>query len=931
MWFARIRRSLFLLLLTGCSDCSAKPVMLMPRDGGVIVVDRPCTTCDVLPPGAKRAEVVMEATGSGCLCRAVECLEGYRLLEHACVRDELCSGGMRWEGWSCVPAEDVGCDEEPDVPYCVPTSDAPPPDEGCTKGCHDGTEDPHPWFGGPSLTCTGCHGGNPNATAPEEAHVRMPDLWQVNSPAWGRPNLRYYFNYLSLAGTESFQGGLEWLRFRNPGDLRIADQTCGQSMGCHRERVENVRRSIMATAAGVLDGALAASGVARSVVRDGDVVYKWDATRGMTLGRPQLDALVQPPAVGSIAALDRLLPINREVSGWYDQTDLLIDLYDKACNGCHLGDAGANARYGDFRSSGCSACHVVYRLDGRSQSKDPMIRKSEPSYPAAYTEIAGFDPNDLYNLSGKFLGPERPHPSTHRMVRRVGSRRCGTCHSGSNRTDLQLRGYEIDPNRTALASLDLGRVAFTDELDNDAYPFARYHGLAEDQILRFVDWDDDSLNDIPADVHYLAGLECIDCHTGREMHNELEVGRGAIWSRMDQATEIECVDCHGNLEHRALPAGGLIACAELGETIPDYAAPAECAQLGRGRWLKGKLSGRWHYVPQTFDTATPGGTATFPDAAPVHTENAEIFHGRSDTGFSHLGAPAQSPADQMAGGLECYACHSTWANVCYGCHLRLSDNDNAIVLHDFSRATGELTLGLVVEARVDAISPLDLQYGINAEGKIAQLLPESKQHVAHTDYQAKEYFGTQIIVNDDASVRYNVYRDRLGYGLRRYAIEPVGLPLNSDGLIYVQDPLMDGNAGLGSQPFMPHTVQRSHPRMDCTNCHLDLEGTNEDAIAARYGYRPDGFAGVSSYLANAEVVFDANAGYRFDTTVVVQADWCLDRETGFPYCSSNHPPRVAPIPSYRREHPGSLSLELIRKLSSEVRAVDVGVQLRGPR
>ena len=45
----------------------------------------------------------------------------------------------------------------------------PPPAESCISGCHNGIEDPHPWFGGEDLTCTGCHGGDATATGDKPA------------------------------------------------------------------------------------------------------------------------------------------------------------------------------------------------------------------------------------------------------------------------------------------------------------------------------------------------------------------------------------------------------------------------------------------------------------------------------------------------------------------------------------------------------------------------------------------------------------------------------------------------------------------------------------------------------------------------------------------------------------------------------------------
>lgn len=1019
----------------------------------------PCTS---RPNGAAEFSAVQQ--GTECVCIATACVDGYQLQGGSvCVAEVDCGPGFRQEGSLCLPAEDVTCLEVPSSPLCIPVRcdeipdfaalgdgpngpwtletfraagkciDAPPPPaESCTNNCHNGIEDPHPWFSGPDLSCTGCHGGNATATTRETAHVAIPASWQQGSPQWGRPNLRYYWNYFTLSGVENFEGGLEWLRFRNPSDLRVADLSCGKNSGCHQDRVENVRRSVMATETGLVGVSQARNGIARSIIRGEDGIYKYDVTEGFSYGPSEVEARAYDSEyIGSVRRIRKFEIRNRENNGEYSQIDILKEIYDKQCGDCHLTNAGANNRYADFRTSGCGSCHMVYALDGRSRSSDQMIRKDEPTYPAAYAQIANFNANDLQNLNGAWLGPERAHPAYHRLTRQMASQRCGTCHVGSNRTDWQFRGYQIDPNRTAFTALQNGdlnanQVQFTDEIDNDANPFARYHGQAQNQVLRFVDWNNDGLDDIPADLHYVAGLECMDCHTTGEMHNELKFVKvtqvtdwsdpsqvddmsGALWSHMDQATEVECVHCHGNLEYRALPyeadnrnpVKNLVVCPEPGETIPNYTPPAICAQRGAGRWLRSKFTGQYHYVTQTKDTVADvgvgtGGGATHPvNGAPIYTLNASIFHGRfngPDTtdgvgpcpngdvnncyrdqanqqfpvtqGFSHLGEEAESPVDQHAGGLECYACHATWGNNCFGCHLRLADTDGNVILRDYARSTGELTYGVVAEADFTYIAPLEQQFGINSEGKIAQFLPETKQMVAHTDVNNQEFFGTRVIVNNDANIQWNVYRDRAGYGLRQYATELVGLQLNADGQRYEQYAFMDNNAGQGSQQFMPHSVQRAHPLMDCENCHLNLNADNTDLVMARFMANPNGFGNVSAYLqvlentgivrnnSNDAVIVDAAAGFRFDAdidpdgySVDQQSDWCVlydGNNNGSPLCYNSHPLKQGTFgfsfsPQYARPYPrlapvaGPLNSFLLGKMFEEIRVANEGVQLQAGR
>jgi hypothetical protein len=419
--------------------------------------------------------------------------------------------------------------------------------------------------------------------------------------------------------------------------------------------------------------------------------------------------------------------------------------------------------------------------------------------------------------------------------------------------------------------------------------------------------------------------------------------------------------------------------------------------LGRGRFMRSKFTGRYHYVPQTKDTVLnvgqgTGGGPLHPNGSPVYTLNASIFHGRFDqdqangagpcpagniqncyldqvnnageivtNGFSHLGAIAQSPVDQHAGGLECYACHATWVHACFGCHLNLADNNGNQILRDFNRGNGELTYGVVAQADFSYIDSLAIQLGINSEGKISQHVPETKQAFRHVDYQNNDYFGTRVIVNANANIVYQSYRNRAGYGLRQYNTEPVGLPLNSDGPDFDQDARMDQNAGEGFNQMMPHSVQRSHPRMDCTFCHLNANDANANAVQARYGVNPNGFANVSAYLialnglqiirnnTNQAINVDQNAGFRFDAnidpdgfSVNKQTDWVVLAD-GFPVSFNSHPmmtqrPHLYFDPFYSRDYPrlaqiaGPLNQQLLTKMiGGLVRNNNIGVQFRSNR
>src|SRR5262249_36948260 len=124
---------------------------------------------------------------------------------------------------------------------------APPPLEGCLK-CHDQIEPMHKF--GPTVTleklnngrdamglkCTECHGGNPVAITKDEAHVRprFPREWIRDGK----------FRIPERSGPLLARESLEFVRFINPGDLRVAGTTCG-SADCHSVQTNSVRQSMM--------------------------------------------------------------------------------------------------------------------------------------------------------------------------------------------------------------------------------------------------------------------------------------------------------------------------------------------------------------------------------------------------------------------------------------------------------------------------------------------------------------------------------------------------------------------------------------------------------------------------------------------------------------------------------------------------------------
>src|SRR6266481_5839535 len=144
---------------------------------------------------------------------------------------------------------------------------------GCVN-CHQGVRDMHD-LPTVKLGCCDCHGGNPDAAIKEAAHVQpcLPQGW----PTSGNPVRSY-----TLLNHES----PEFIRFVNPGDLRIAHISCG-TIGCHPKEVATNRKQIM-TSGAMLWGA--------ALYNNGTVPYK-RARHGefCAMNGASLRAITAPP------------------------------------------------------------------------------------------------------------------------------------------------------------------------------------------------------------------------------------------------------------------------------------------------------------------------------------------------------------------------------------------------------------------------------------------------------------------------------------------------------------------------------------------------------------------------------------------------------------------------------------------------------------
>jgi hypothetical protein len=915
------------------------------------------------------------------------------------------------------------CAEFPDQPTCAPPQLPPEAFEESCVQCHApggrgvaGLEDPHPWF---YVKCTDCHGGNADAVTQETAHAPIPG--PMANPQWpGRPNVQYYYNYLTTHGLEQFgQEGLDFLRFINPSDLRIVDKTCGKEQACHADKAASFRGSVIMTAVGLLDASIYRAGVKRSINTGSGDRRARDSTTGVTLGLDQIadEMFTQHQALTGGNNVQRLnyytiagvQSQNRDEVGTYTEEDILKELALKQCGDCHAGGKGRNDRFADFRSGGCASCHMPYALNGQSASQDPTVDRQEPFYPAAWANIAGFNSQNFNQFNDPvFLAnfkPEKAHPLRHQLTKTVSDKQCQPCHSGSNRTQDQYSGRQWDPNRVYVTALNNGainanQVRFCSNIPNNNLDAnARYNGQACDQLIEFADLGSvmhnqndqpnvpDGINDIAADIHKQKDMWCLDCHTSKELHGTSTLRDPSqpwnpqsnpfipvIFNKMDAQVQIRCENCHGSDKFFSEPDS--TATPNPVKNLRRF-TPQDVATMGQalgitqpGLYLALKSKpGQFRYIPQVKDTQDPSSLAVKPGTQEtVYRIGSFVAHGRVTPqtatsnvgpgvgpckdgnltrgncvangselvplGWSHLGSetydtegqPLQ-PNDAPANGLQCYTCHATWQNNCFGCHLTLADNDGNNVRYAGSPISGALSIGFIQQADFTFIASQEWLMGINSRGKISPQLPETKGFNRHVTKDNQQYNVVVLGANTNAvqaATGYKTYRDRLGFGNYTYAfafnnfgvqvgMKTVDLYGNTDPLgipNYNQDNRSNDNGGLGHQSFMPHSVQNRSAVRNCTSCHIDLaQNANQIAYAqAQYGANPNGYqaaqSGYLTFFANETVIrnntnqpvtlangylFDANTDPQGSDGLAHRLDYNVRLADGFPLVYNNHP------------------------------------------
>lgn len=265
--------------------------------------------------------------------------------------------------------------------------------------CHAGMDDPHQTD---MLRCVDCHGGNPQVPQPATddpkawlAMMRQAHALPTDGVTAQSLGIVARFDRLPLA----------FIRFVNPSDLRVAEQTCGQTE-CHgRLRGDIVRRvktSLHATLAGysLLPAQFGKSADAFGV--------RATAAHASAASRESANAL------RSFAELER--------------DGAFVGAVLANCVQCHIQAYPLQPQTGQMRASGCAACHMPYADDGKSRQPHWQPLPDAPSRRQAHPFVHAFlaRPDDTKALGLKPMS------------------QCRRCHTQGMRIQQNYEGVHGD-------------------------------------------------------------------------------------------------------------------------------------------------------------------------------------------------------------------------------------------------------------------------------------------------------------------------------------------------------------------------------------------------------------------------------------------------------------------------------------------------------
>jgi len=761
-------------------------------------------------------------------------------------------------------------------------ADADRKSSGCLT-CHSTTDNPTMHASDAvRLGCVDCHGGDVDARVTSGTTPHSSEYAQVKKRAHPQPRLlesnrsanpdRVYTSWL--------REDWNYIRFVNPGDLRVAEKSCGQS-GCHTSEVRKVQTSMMTHGAMLWGAALYNNGAFPLKAPHFGESYGAN-------GEPQRLATFPPPSAEEIekkGVLPYLEPLERwEISqpgnvlrvferggrkrpeignpdpsedpgkpeiklsdrgfGTELRTDpVFLGLQKTRLLDPLLSFPGTNDQPGDYRGSGCTACHVIYAND-RSPEHSGSLASAGNLGQSATT-----DPTIPHNESG--------HPIRHEFTRAIPSSQCIVCHihpgtnmvatyfgytwwdnemdgnhmwpaqqrrpNAAEQSEIEARNPEGSAIRGSWSDVSFlektGTPEFNQQLEHTQFGDFHSHGWIfravfkhdrkgtlldeQDRPVSFEDREKFKKAVHLKDIHLEKGMHCVDCHFEQDSH-----GNGKLYGETRNAVEIDCVDCHGTIQQKATLITSGTAAPDGGTSLAALRTPWK---ERRFYWKDSRLFQRsmvegnkeWEVV-QVLDTITRGNAH--------YSEKSRLAKTIQRDGASWGDVPVDETAlAHQNSRMTCYACHSSWAPTCYGCHLSMTANERTPMLHNEGLTTRNWTSYNFQVLRDD-------MYTLGIDGSV------TGHRVAPVRSACAVLVSSQ---NND--------RDWLYYQQQTISAE--------------------GFSGQSFSTFVPHTV-RARETKGCTDCHVSrandnnawmaqllLEGTNFMNFMGRYAFVADGKSG----------------------------------------------------------------------------------------
>lgn len=760
-----------------------------------------------------------------------------------------------------------------------------PGSAGCVS-CHGQTDSAsmHP-TNTVQITCTECHGGDALVMRPANSNPQDHAYANAKASAHPKPKIVSLWKTAAnpvRAAADWLKEDKDYIRFVNPGDLRVAEQTCGSSK-CHAQEVRAVSTSMMTHGAMLWGAALYNNGsfplkdphFGESYSPDGKprTMLTYPAPNAETTHTkgvlPELDPLArweysQPGNTlrvferGGEKRSEPGNPNPDEAPGRPDEklsdrgpgtllaTDpVFLGLQKTRLMDPILSMPGTNDHPGDYRASGCTACHVIYANDrsaihsasyarygnqGHSAQIDPTIPKNEAGHPIKHEFTLSIPTSQCItchihpgtNMVASYLGytwwdnetdgdkmyPAKQHDPSDEERYRVFM---------ANPEGAAARGKWSDPDFLETT----GTTKFNEQLKESR--FADFHGhgwvfravFKRDRKGNLLDAEDKQL---PAktsldnavqlrDIHLEKGMHCVDCHFQQDSHGDTH-----LYGATRDAVEVDCVDCHGTVSKKATLRTSAAAAPLGGHDLEARRTPWGQRQF---YWEDGKLYQRsmvtkdqmpWEVV-QVTDSITPGNPHYNAKSrtAKLILKDGETL-GNTNTSEEKL-AHAN---DRMT----CYACHTSWTTSCFGCHLPMQSNAKTPMLHNEGLTTRNYT-NYNFEVLRDDI------YMLGVDSTVG------KHRVAPTRSTCA------IIVSSQNA--------------------------NRDWLYYTQQTVSaEGYSGFAFSPYYPHTV-RARETKQCTDCHVSSAGDNNAWMAqllmqgtglvnfmGRYAYVAEGNKGLAA-------------------------------------------------------------------------------------